>query len=151
MKKALSLILALVLCLSLCACGGREQAPQPQKPNSDIHATDSNVIATDSNAPNDNAELVDYFLPLLCGDWAIDSVPTYEGFPKSISIHSDQTAILDETECTWEYGSISDSEVNIRFLVEDEAISGRYFTLMLNENGSVSVSLWGCSFSKADN
>ena len=41
MKKALSLLLALILCLSLNACGGGEQETQPQKPNSDINATDS--------------------------------------------------------------------------------------------------------------
>lgn len=35
MKKALSLILALVLCLSLCACGGGDQNEQLQKPNSE--------------------------------------------------------------------------------------------------------------------
>ena len=41
MKKALSLILALVLCLSLCACGNVEQNSQPQKPNSDNTSNDS--------------------------------------------------------------------------------------------------------------
>ena len=32
MKKALSLILALVLCLSLCACGGGNDAPTTEAP-----------------------------------------------------------------------------------------------------------------------
>ena len=41
MKKALSLILALVMCLSLCACGGGKQDIQPQKPNSDNTSNDS--------------------------------------------------------------------------------------------------------------
>ena len=33
MKKALSLILALVLCLSLCACGGSNDVPETEVPN----------------------------------------------------------------------------------------------------------------------
>jgi hypothetical protein len=41
MKKALSLLLALVMCLSLCACGGGKQDTQPQKPSSDNTSYDS--------------------------------------------------------------------------------------------------------------
>ena len=46
MKKALSLVLAVVLCLLLCACGGEEKNPQQEMTNGDNLSSDS--TSTDS-------------------------------------------------------------------------------------------------------
>lgn len=47
MKKAISLLLALVLCLSLCACGSQEESQDPQ-----LHDVDLNIPT--KNAPSND-------------------------------------------------------------------------------------------------
>ena len=65
MKKALSLILALVMCLSLCACGGGVQDTQPHKPNSGNTSDDStshdntnDSTSTDSTSQTEGESLI---------------------------------------------------------------------------------------------
>ena len=49
MKKALSLILALIMCLSLCACGGGNNTPKTTEPAAEISAAATNAATVITN------------------------------------------------------------------------------------------------------
>lgn len=49
MKKVLSAILALVICLSLCACGGGNNTPETTEPAAEISATATNAATVITN------------------------------------------------------------------------------------------------------
>lgn len=66
MKKALFLILALVLCLFLCACG--------EKSNSSDQSDAINIFAGDS--------VVDEIKEQLIGEWYYENKPTSNGIPR---------------------------------------------------------------------
>ena len=52
MKKAISLLLALVMCLSLCACGSKKENITPgDNGNSTTTQTDNNTMQSDNNTP----------------------------------------------------------------------------------------------------
>ncbi len=62
MNKAISLLLALVMCLSLCACGSSEQkdtAPATSQPNNDIIEFEDILVADDINV---TIELVNFYV-----------------------------------------------------------------------------------------
>ena len=52
MKKALSLILALVICLSLCACDGEESTPTTEHSMSNLEQNGGNTEAGDTTEDN---------------------------------------------------------------------------------------------------
>ena len=56
MKKAISLLLALVMCLSLCACGGGNDATQT--PETPTEATESTTLGLGDTFGTDNVECV---------------------------------------------------------------------------------------------
>lgn len=66
MKKALSLILALVLCLSLCACDSRNETPETTKaptitpPQSNTTEKADNTITNENNSDQDSPFVVCY-------------------------------------------------------------------------------------------
>ena len=97
MKKAISLLVALVLCLSLCACGSSESKDDvPQ--NTEIVTTEvtAGLTATEST-------VVDHpMLPYLYGEWEQE---VYEGIKCSfntIVINDDGTCVIDGKNATWE-------------------------------------------------
>lgn len=62
MKKTISLLLALVMCLSLCACGSSEQkdtTPATSQPNNDIIEFEDILVADDINV---TIELVNFYV-----------------------------------------------------------------------------------------
>lgn len=63
MKKALSLLLALVLCLSLCACGEDSSNNAPDGTENSSPATNESTAPTD-NGPQQQETLVDYTLTI---------------------------------------------------------------------------------------
>ena len=110
MKKAVSLILALVLCLSLCACGG----------GNDTHET-TNAPTTESSDNSSNAEKA------VLGAWIIDG--EYDAFVFS----EDGKVVVRETEeYDWWYDkeaerySISFYGLTYTFVIEEDE-TGRYF------------------------
>lgn len=66
MKKIVCLILALVMCLFLCACGG--------KSNSSNQSGATNIFAGDS--------VVDEIKEQLIGEWYYENKPTSSGIPR---------------------------------------------------------------------
>lgn len=89
MKKALSLLLALVMCLSLCACGGgEEEAP-----------TEAETVSNDPPA----AAITDHpLLPNVYGEWLLTDTEHPENYPyASAIINEDGTVIVDGEELVW--------------------------------------------------
>ena len=66
MKKIVCLLLALVMCLFLCACGG--------KSNSSNQSGATNIFAGDS--------VVDEIKEQLIGEWYYENKPTSSGIPR---------------------------------------------------------------------
>ena len=107
MKKALSLLLALVMCLSLCSCGSSENKDEvPQKV--EVVTTEATVGTTETTAGMLEAETTgntatDHpMLPYLYGEWEHE---VYEGIKCSfntIVINDNGTCVIDGMNATWE-------------------------------------------------
>ena len=84
MKKLLSLLLALVLCLSLCACGSGEQ---------------NNTTEEQNDAPSVEApkELIEQ----ISGDWAV--VEPYDGAPQVINVYEGVLLTLGDEKYEMKY------------------------------------------------
>lgn len=109
MKKAISLFLSLVLCLSLCACGsGNEstretKATEPATNKLDAYEIEENsemgegAVAT-TESPYANHPHLQY----LYGEWEINS--GYENDDvafRSLIVNEDGTCIIDGMSATW--------------------------------------------------
>ena len=115
MKKALSLILALVLCLSLCACGGGNKPA-----NTETNPKNPENIATDSSNENNTTEAtntqIDYKAILINGSafWGYTNHSYMTAFCEDgTTLSPDGTWVLDGNvvKCTWNNGSADTYEI----------------------------------------
>lgn len=124
MKKVIALLLALVMCLSLCACGEKNDASSTAKESikttdanveNEITATEESVKTTDTNVENETDPSPDYaseFADMLCsGKWV------GEATGEELVFNSDGTCtwFSDEgsKEWNWCYYSYYDSVLDI--------------------------------------
>ena len=106
MKKALSILLVLVMSLSLCACGEKN----------DVSSTaEESVKTTDTNTENETIPTTDYasaFADILCsGKW----VSEFDGAELAFNTNGTFALISDEgsKEATWSYHSYYDSRADL--------------------------------------
>ena len=84
MKKAISLVLALVMCLSLCACGGGNDTPD----------------TTDTNAPEEAVPTKEELLAqALAVDYTTINNDSFENLAKAKSLYCNATLKLDGVVC----------------------------------------------------
>ena len=129
MKKALALLFAAVLCLSLAACGGESNPPRQ----------DGSTTSTTKNEskPTVPAEFTAN-LPKLCGEWKIlkrDDVGKLE----TITIREDGTFLCDDRTLEWRYAYHHGNNLQIN-LFDGESKVG-YFELRLEEDGDITGSV----------
>lgn len=94
MKKLISLLAVLVLCLSLCACEMNTQ----DRPN-------SNGNTANKDTANENAEITQTqvdaeFLSMVCGNWKL-----YSGWRELgdvLAFHGNSTCTFNEEELKWD-------------------------------------------------
>ena len=125
MKKLITILLALVLCLSLCACGGKEEAPAP---------TETEPAATE-------------YVPLeveLCAEYAIDKLKTNLKKPDSLVIH-ELYGVETEDSCI----------IAIQYSAEnsfgDTKTDNLFLDMLITENGYAVRTYGSGSFEEADN
>lgn len=146
MKKIVSLILALIMCLSLCACGGgkTESTPTPTSNGStnenptttDVETTadvPTEVIETTTPAPADHP-----LLSQLCGEWVL-YIPNDDAIFTSITIHQDGNCIVDGVSATWKYPNHDTDLLYIEVYNGTEMICG----VMLYDTGD-GMTINGC-------
>ena len=95
MKKVISLLLALVLCLSLCACGGENDTPETTEAPTEM----TQMAPTEATVPTTlNVEETEA-MEWLCGEWSNDE--------NSITFNSDNSCVIDGETLRWEFYHIS--------------------------------------------
>ena len=117
MKKILSLILTLVLCLSLCACGGaKENITQGDNGNSTTTQTDNNTMQSD------NAQSA------YIGQWKANVLVGNSGNGREydvaiIQLNNDGTGSYKDKALTWE---LSADGTAINFVTTADNITGNF-------------------------
>lgn len=119
MKKAMSLFLAVVLCLSLCACGG---GSSPEAPNPTDNTND------DAGSPIDNdtlnTEIENYVHPRLsemCGSWINNNTGTDDFNPcLTLTINEDHTCVVDGVAYSWDYSPYTTDERLVLYIFNGE-------------------------------
>ena len=107
MKKALSLILALVMCLSLCACGGRK-APNPTRDDlnnettQDTNGEQNETLDNNTTDGSDNVSSIIYdytsphpLLNTVYGEWVLDGSISWMVMPLKILFREDGTCFVE--------------------------------------------------------
>ena len=89
MKKALSILLALIICFSLCACNSGDVQEQP-----------SNEVTPNENTEISQTPVDDEFISKVCGTWN-----KYSGVLEmdyTLEFRSDGTCKIGEEELIWD-------------------------------------------------
>ena len=138
MKKALSLLLVLVMCLSLCACGGGNDAPETTEatntptstqniPNEgDTPSTGETIIEDKTTAPTENIAISHPLVQEICCEWYVGSAGSEDAPFQSLVINEDGTCVVDGVDATWrieEYYT-KDTSLSIYIYVNGEACYG---------------------------
>ena len=119
MKNALSLILALVLCLSLCACGSKKENITPgDNGNSTTTQTDNNTMQSDNNTPQS----------AYVGEWKANVLVGNSGDGREydvaiIQLNNDGTGSYKGKALTWE---LSADGTAINFVTTADNITGNF-------------------------
>ena len=142
MKKTLSLLLAFVLCLSLCACGGGSEVPNepgtpaesttPTKQENQSNNNEPTASTTESTANIEDAteatesELVNHPLyTKLFGTWENQNKDDEYAPYQTLIINEGGSCSIDGTAATWEWdGSKTTSTLIVNILVDRERICG---------------------------
>ena len=116
MKKAIALILAMVMCLSLCACGSGDENTVPQ------NTTSGNPPSSTTTPPTTTEEPVieDPLLQYIYGEWYLFESDC-EAPPLVIDVKEDGTCRMGGKELTWKY-SHSDHNGLLWINVFDDSI-----------------------------
>lgn len=126
MKQAMSLILALILCLSLCACGGNKTAKEPGNPAGDEKPTQE-MGRIETNHP---------LLPYLFGTWKQQNEEDAQRNPYTeITFNEDGTCIIEGISYGWVIFEENETSLLFDILSGNEKIAGA--SLMQNKDGSV--------------
>ena len=137
MKKALALILALIMCLPLCACDENKTMNQietttPAKPDSQNGNTDSITSTTGSTTDidditNDTQSKVKnhpLFTKLL-GTWENQNKDDGYAPYQTLIVNEDGSCSIDGTAATWEWdGSSTTSTLIINIMIDGERVCG---------------------------
>lgn len=126
MKKLIALLLAVVMCLSLCACGSSEAKEETQINNpitSESQSIIENYEAIGSTTEN---TVIDHpLLPYLYGQWEMKGENIQMPNPFSLLIiNEDGTCIADGRECTWTVFDASTKDLFIDILYDSVKIGG---------------------------
>ena len=122
MKKTISLLLALVLCLSLCACGSNKAENPTTIPTEVIESTASKY----ADHP---------LLSQLYGTWEFESfgAPWEYTLFKSLTVNEDGSCIVDGTAGSWKISEDGTNETEVRILlyIDSECV----YTVRFGESG----------------
>ncbi len=129
MKRILALMLALMMCLSLCACGGGNDTPTTgQNEQLDNNPPSAQETPTETTVPETTQTVIPShpLLKNIYGDWTIIDAEQGEkaGSPCSaFSINEDGTCVADDRNGTWK---INESTTNEEHLWIDVYFDGTY-------------------------
>ncbi len=144
MKRLFALILVVIMCFSLVACGGDEISNNDDVQT--IAATD--IIETDGIAPDEGNEQLDNvsnFIPYMCGEWKVLSVNA-EGLFETATITDDGNINIDGS--SYELKLQSESEAGAQFEIIDSESSIGNLHFSIEDNGDLELYLQG--FSRLD-
>ena len=145
MKKLFMLFLAIVICLTLIACGGGQEVnnSDPQT----IENTGSNEIEDVANneientvASDENIQLnhSSQFLPYICGEWKVLYIKDEE-FLESVNISEDGNIEIDGSNFQWDVQSEFQDGATFNIIDGEEAIGS--FNLNIKNNGDINLTL----------
>ena len=143
MKKALSLLLPLVLCLSLCACGGGNDTTKepdtstettaPTQQESENNTTES----THDEEPTQETGRIETDHPLLSylfGTWKLQNEEDIEKNPYTeITFNEDGTCIIEGAEYRWVIAEEKETMLVFNILSGNEKFAGA--SLSCNKDG----------------
>ena len=134
MKKVISLILAFVLCLSLFACNGNNDAPKATETPTEAIDVSSVVYGVGDSKYAEHSYLDDIY-----GTWEFEhynGTGDYDLY-KSLTINNDGSCIVDGVTANWkiEDDSSSDKILVIGIYVNSECAYGAAFGS--NDNGDL--------------
>ena len=159
MKKAIPLLLALVMCLPLCACGSSDEAPVMETKSVEETAAPAETgIAGNATVPQieettqmpteetESAFANHPLLPQIYGTWEFEKWGDHNNeyqLYKSLTINEDGSCIVDGTSANWE---ISETQTNDTFLVilvciDSEYIYGAQFGEGTDVDGNANIFL----------
>lgn len=120
MKKVISLLLALVLCLSLCACGGGNETPNTTEAPTEAKKIDLKIIGTWKTDPSYN----DYVLVINDDNTGSLSV---DGGTESL------TWTYDEATCTLTLTKANSPDTTLMYVEENDTLVSTGPTFMRAE------------------
>lgn len=129
MKKAISLFLVLVLCLSLCACGNEnsidksEQASSTTNTQSDSAETPStkSTQGSDDTLNTENEHYIHPRLSEMCGSWINNRTETDDFNPcLTLTINEDHTCVVDDVTYSWDYSPYTTDERLVLYIFNGE-------------------------------
>ena len=137
MKKALSLILALILCLSLCACGDNDTPETTKNTNAptstqdvptkeDTPTTEDTTVADETTTSTESITISHPLVQDICCEW----YTTPEGAPfQSLVINEDGTCVVDGVNATWkiEEQFTKDDALSIYIYIDGKACHGMLY------------------------
>ena len=107
MKKTICLLLVLVLCVWLCACGNGNDVEQSGQANGTTNAQNENYIH-----PR---------LSEMCGAWINNNIDTNDFNPcLELTINEDHTCIVDGAAYTWDYSPHTTDERLVLYIFNGE-------------------------------
>lgn len=119
MKKVFSLILALLMCLSLCACGSKnENIASGDSSNNTTAITENNATQSDNNTPQ-AAYVGEWKANVLVGN--LEDVREYD--VAVIQLNNDNTGTYKDKALTWE---LSADGTAINFTITADNITGNF-------------------------
>jgi len=129
MKKTISLLLVLVLCLSLCACGGANDTPDTTEATNAPTSTQNVSNMEDTTVEDEttiSTESITISHPLVeefCGEWKtnMDEAPF-----ESLFINADGTCVVDGVDAVWQIEDFytKDDALSVYVFVNGEAYCG---------------------------
>ena len=123
-KKTISLLLAFVLCLSLCACGGGSEVPN--ETGTPAESTTESTANIEDATEATESELVNHPLyTKLFGTWENQNKDDEYAPYQTLIINEDGSCSIDGTVATWEWdGSKTTSTLVVNILVDGERVCG---------------------------
>ena len=122
MKKAISLILALVLCLSMCACSIGDFVTINIPGFGDSANSDAAPVDSSNKTSKENH----FLFPFLYGTWNLKDENGFRDIPyTSLTVNEDGTCVVDGKPATWavsQWGSEKDIAIDI--FIDGEHVCG---------------------------
>ena len=143
MKKMIALLLTMVMCLTLAACGGETQNNDKTQTGENAGSIESeNTSSADDDTKSENSSK---FLPYMCGEWKALNIDD-EGVLDSVIITEDENLNIDGNNFKWKLITESENTVTCN-IFDGETVAGS-FNFTIEDNGDIRLSLRGITESE---